>query len=131
MFVLKFIILDGFSFVWDPLGKDFPLFGTPPIGRPSVAGETSEDEHDGSRRLLHRFTYFLMFINVSRRLRIDWEHPWSRQGAPGGRIAGFRGWLKKTTKISGYVPFKKRSAYIVNNRFLYSCSVFRSGQNLM
>ena len=31
--------------------------------------------------------------------------PTSRQGAPGGRIAGFRGWIKKNYKNSGYRPF--------------------------
>ena len=74
------------KYPWDPRPRSTSL-------------ATFEDEHDGSRRLLRRFTYYFMFIIVSQSLRIDWEHPWSRQGAPGGRIAGFRGWAKKKPKI--------------------------------
>ena len=52
-------------------GGDFPNMAP---GRPSVSqslSETSEDECAGSQRLLHRFTHFLMFINVLRSMEID------------------------------------------------------------
>ena len=71
----------------------------------AALGETSEDECDGSQRLLHRFTYFLMFINVSQRLGIDWEHPLGRHGRPDGRTTGSRGWVKKVRYILDVRPF--------------------------
>ena len=89
-------------------GRIFP----PALGRPSVTSETSEDESHGSQRLLHRFTYFLMFINVSQGWEIDWEHPWGRHGAPGGRIARFRARVKKRRSFLDIRPLKKTRAYI-------------------
>ena len=53
-----------------------------------------------------------MFIYVSQSLRIDWEHPWGRQGRREAVSPDSAGGSKKKPKISGYVPFKKKSAYI-------------------
>ena len=66
---------------------------------------------DGSQRLLHRFAYFLMFINVSQGRGIDWAHPRGRHDPPDGRIAGSRG---ADQKHAPFFPFKKIQAYIFN-----------------